>query len=225
MRIILLGPPGSGKGTQGDLISRKYGFPRISTGDILRRAVRERMALGLRAEAMMNKGELVSDDIVQDLVRQRIAAEDCRRGYVLDGFPRNVPQAEALETMDPGRRELALELMVDLELLLQRLGARLVCPACHALYSREIQPPRTAGVCDACGGALLSREDDRPEVIAERVRVYLRESEPLRAYYQSRKAYAAITAAGPVPEVFDLIAARVDRELGMSGTPQGRGRE
>jgi len=217
MRIILLGPPGSGKGTQGDLVSSKYGFARVSTGDILRQAVRERTALGLRAEAMMNQGILVSDDIVLELVRQRIASQDCRRGYILDGFPRNIHQAEELEMMEAGRPELALELLVDFKLLIQRLSARWVCPKCQAVYNRDVQPPRTPGVCDVCGQALVRREDDRPEVIAERLNVYKKESEPVRAFYKAKKAYAVVKAAGAVPEVFDLLTARIDCELAKVG--------
>jgi len=224
MRIILLGPPGSGKGTQGDLVSRAFGFPRVSTGDILRQAVRDRTPLGLQAEAMMNQGALVSDDIVLELVRQRIAQPDCRRGYILDGFPRTVRQAEALEKTDSGRVELALEFQVDAEVLIQRLGARQVCPKCHAVYNLDIQPPRKPGSCDVCGVTLVRRKDDRPEVIAERLAVYGREAEPLRAFYVARESYAAIDASGSMAEVFDLVKAGVESVLSAAGSRPDGGR-
>jgi len=224
MRIILLGPPGSGKGTQGDLVSRAFGFPRVSTGDILRQAVRDRTPLGLQAEAMMNQGALVSDDIVLELVRQRIALPDCRRGYILDGFPRTVRQAEALEKLDTGRVELALEFQVDVEVLIRRLGARLVCPKCHAVYNLDVQPPRRPDSCDVCGGTLVRREDDRPEVIAERLVVYNREAEPLRAFYAARKSYAAIDASGSMAEAFDLVKAGVESALSAAGNGPDGGR-
>jgi adenylate kinase len=221
MRIILLGPPGSGKGTQGERTSRRYGIPKVSTGDILRRAVEDRTPLGQRAEAMMNRGVLVSDDIVLELVRGRIGADDCRPGYVLDGFPRNICQAEALETLESGRRERALELRVDFELLVRRLSARLVCPNCQAVYNLEVHPPRTEGVCDVCGTALIRRPDDRPEVIAERLKVYQRETEPLRGFYAARQAFREVDGSGSVEEVFGRVAADLDRFL----KPAGEGAE
>jgi adenylate kinase len=213
MRIILLGPPGSGKGTQGDLIAQRYGFPKISTGDILRQSVRERTVLGLKAESMMNRGLLVSDDVVLELVRLRIGAEDCRRGYLLDGFPRNLSQAEGLDKLEPGRPERAVEIQVDFDVLVRRLSSRLVCGQCQAVYNLNVQPPRSEGVCDACRGGLVRRKDDRPDVIAERLRVYRAETEPLRGYYQAKGVYSAVDGQGTVQEVYLRIASTLDAAL------------
>lgn len=217
MRIILLGPPGSGKGTEGELLSRRYGFPRISTGDILRQAVRERTPLGVRAEGQMNKGDLVSDDVVLELVRQRIAADDCRRGYILDGFPRTVCQAEALETLETGRPELAIELTVGREELIARLSARVVCVSCQTVYNLEHQPPKQAGLCDLCGGKLVRRKDDEPRVIAERLEVYHRQTEPLRDFYVKKKVYHAIDGSGSAEAVLVRLAAYLDGLLAAAG--------
>jgi len=221
----MLGPPGSGKGTQGELISQRYRLPRISTGDILRRAVRDKTPLGLEAEAMMNRGVLVSDEIVLGIIRQRIAADDCRPGYVLDGFPRTVRQAEALETLETDRPERALELRVDLPELVKRLSARLVCSRCSAVYNLLVEPPRQAGVCDACGGPLIRRKDDEPQVIAERLNVYRKEAEPLREFYTSRNAYFAVDSQGSAQDVFGRVSAYLDGILtGVAGrTGEARG--
>jgi adenylate kinase len=148
MRIILFGPPGSGKGTQGDLVEREYGFPKVSTGDLLRQAVRDGTPLGQRAEALMNRGLLVSDDIVEGLVRERIARPDCRRGYLLDGFPRNPAQVKILEAMDGRRPEVVIEIVVTSETIVERLGHRRVCADCGAIYNLAEHPPR-AGATSA----------------------------------------------------------------------------
>ncbi len=224
MRIILLGPPGSGKGTQGDLISRRYRFPRISTGEILRRAVRDKIPLGVKAEAMMNRGVLVSDDIVLEVVRQRISADDCRRGYVLDGFPRTVRQAEALETLEADRPERALELRVDLPELVKRLSERLVCSRCPAVYNLRIQSPRQAGVCDACGGTLIRRKDDEPEVIAERLNIYRKEAEPLREFYMKKNVYFAVDSQGSPEDIFGRVSSYLDGILAGVAEPKGEAR-
>lgn len=205
MRIILLGPPGGGKGTQGGLIEAAWGFPRISTGDLLRRAVRDRTPLGLKAEARMNSGELVEDELVLELVRERIARGDCADGYVLDGFPRTVPQAEGLETLDAGRSEIALDIAVDEEAMIQRLSRRLVCPDCNAVFNEAVKEPERPGVCDHCGAGLVRRQDDAPEVVAERLKVYKKSIEPLQAHYRNRNTLVRIDGSGSVDEVFSRI--------------------
>ncbi len=221
MRIILLGPPGSGKGTQGESISRRYGLPRIATGDILRRAVRDGTPLGARAESMMNRGELVSDDIVLELVRERIAAPDCRPGYVLDGFPRTVCQAEALETLEAGRPERAVELLVDLPELVKRLSARRVCSRCQAVYNLDLQPPRQAEACDLCGGRLMRRTDDEPDVIAARFEVYRRRTEPVREFYVQKDVYHPVDGMGSAEAVFGRLAAYLDGVLAGAAAAKG----
>jgi adenylate kinase len=217
MRIILLGPPGSGKGTQGDLIEERYGFPKISTGDLLRRAVREATPLGKKAGEIMSRGRLVDDEIVVALVKERISSPDCRKGYVLDGFPRNLNQAQKLAWLEKGRREVAIEIFVELEVLLNRLESRRVCSRCEAIFNLKDSPPRSAGACDVCSGPLLQRADDRRDVIEERMRVYLTQTEPLRGYYQSRKVFHRVEGDRGVAEVFRNISLLLDGELTRQG--------
>jgi adenylate kinase len=207
MRIILLGPPGGGKGTQGALIETAWGFPRVSTGDLLRRAVRERTPLGLRAETRMNAGGLVEDDLVLGLVRERIARADCAAGYVLDGFPRTVPQAEGLEAMDADRSEIALDIAIDEKAMIQRLGRRLVCPECNAVFNPAVREPNRPGVCDACGAGLVRRPDDAPDVVSERLKVYRDGIEPLLTHYRDRNTLVRIDGSGSVDDVFSRIQA------------------
>jgi adenylate kinase len=214
MRIILLGAPGSGKGTQGDLLGKRTGFPRISTGDLLRLAVRRKTPLGLRAEAFMAQGLLVSDEVVEELVRERIAEADCRGGYILDGFPRTIPQAEALAAMDGGRPEIVIGIEVDPEILIERLSGRLVCPACQTVYNASAQPPARPGVCDACGGALVQRPDDTAEVIRKRIAVYLEQTAPLKDFYRRKNEFRAIDGRGPIEEIAAAIARILPPEEG-----------
>ncbi|MBC7364220.1 MAG: nucleoside monophosphate kinase, partial [Candidatus Aminicenantes bacterium] len=154
MRIILLGPAGSGKGTQADMMQKRYGFPKISTGDLLRKEVQEDSELGKKVAEIMKAGQLVSDQIVVEIVRQRIAADDCRKGYVLDGFPRNLNQALLLETMEEKRPETVFEIMVTEDEILKRLSGRRVCLQCGAVYNIINNKPKVDGVCDVCGSPL-----------------------------------------------------------------------
>jgi adenylate kinase len=221
MRVVLFGPPGSGKGTQACLIEEKYHLPRISTGDILRQAVRSGTSLGKRAESLMKKGLLVPDGIVVELVREAIFSEKGRGGYVLDGFPRTVSQAESLEKMDGRRAETAIEILLDQEALVRRLAGRRVCSQCQAVCNVDVNPPRAAGRCDACQGKLEQRNDDRPEVILERLGIFEAETAPLREYYRRRKVYHPISGQGTVAEVFGRIAGLLDPWLAGS-TPEKR---
>jgi adenylate kinase len=213
MRIILLGPPGSGKGTQGDLIKERYGLPKISTGDLLRDAVRKGTPLGKKAEALIGQGRLVSDEVVEGLVRERIFNPDCQKGYILDGFPRNISQADSLEAMDGRRPEIVLDIMIAPKALLERLGQRRVCLDCKAIYNLHVQKPRQESVCDVCQGRLIQREDDRPEVIEERLRVYEDQAEKLREYYQRKNVLRTIDGSGRIEAVFKKIALILDGEL------------
>lgn len=223
MRIILFGPPGSGKGTQGELIERRYGFPRISTGDLLRQAVREKTPLGIKAEQMMNRGELVSDEIVEGLVRERIASPDTRRGYLLDGFPRNLAQVRSLEAMDGDRPEVVIVIDVDKDTLIERLQGRLTCRTCGAIYNLQLQKPRTEGRCDACGGELYRRADDRPEAISERLKVYHEQTETLRAHYLAKGVIHRVDGSGTVDDVCGRIYGVLDRELARREAERAKG--
>jgi adenylate kinase len=212
MRIILFGPPGSGKGTQGDLIASRYGYPKISTGDLLRRAVQEKTALGKKAEALMNQGKLVSDDIVEGLVRERMASRDTRSGYLLDGFPRNLAQVHSLEAMDGGRPEVAIEVDVDNRILIERMQSRLTCRSCGAIVNPNLKRPKVEGRCDICGGELYQRSDDRPEVIAERFKVYEEQAEKIKAHYKAKSVYRRVDGSGSVEQVFARISEILQRE-------------
>jgi adenylate kinase len=213
MRIILLGAPGSGKGTQGDLIAKRFGFPRISTGDLLRQAVQQRTSLGKAAEALMNQGLLVHDEIVEGLVRDRIANPDCRKGYILDGFPRNIPQAQALEKMDGRRPEVVIGIEVPAPILVNRLSQRWVCPDCQAVYNMNVQAPKDKGHCDACHSDLIQRDDDKPKVIRERIKVYQDQTEKLIRYYQEKNVYRPVNGKGTVDSIFRKIAIVLEIEL------------
>lgn len=213
MRVILLGPPGSGKGTQGDLIEKRYNFPKISTGDLLRQAVLEGTPLGKKAASQMNRGELVSDSIVEEIVKERISYADCFEGYVLDGFPRTISQAKSLERMDGSRPEIVIEIVMDAQTLVDRLHSRRICSQCGAIYNLEVRRPKKDGVCDICQGSLIQREDDRPEVIKERLRVYQKKTAPLRDYYLRKNVYQRLDGRAQMNTLFGEISLILDTKL------------
>ena len=207
--IILLGPPGAGKGTQAQAITQGTGLPQISTGDMLRDAVSRRTPLGLEAKAVMEAGNLVSDELVSGIVMDRITAPDCGDGFILDGYPRNVNQAEmfgaGLSTED---RVLVVEIAVDTDLLVRRLTARRTCGQCGAIYNVETRAPKIDGVCDACGGSLVQRSDDTEDVIRDRMKTYRDETEPLAEYYRNRGVYNSVDGMNSIAEVTrDLLSA------------------
>ena len=216
MRVILLGPPGGGKGTQGELIEKKYGFPKISTGDLLRREVQEKTTLGEMAKAEMNQGELVKDDIVIEMIKHKIFQPDCKRGYILDGFPRNVGQARRLEEIEEKRQEIVIDIHLSEQTLIQRLSARRVCSSCGAIYNLLACSPRKEGSCDICGSELIQREDDVPEVIKERLKVYHEQTEALIDYYSRKKVYFRINGEGKIETISKNIYSILDREIAKS---------
>lgn len=213
MQMILLGPPGAGKGTQASRIQEKLGVPHISTGDLLRAAVRSQSEVGLIAKGFMDRGQLVPDDLVIGILEQRVLESDCRRGFVLDGFPRNTAQAEALEQMlaRQGRGiEHVISLQVPTEELVRRLSGRRTCSSCGAMFHIELEPPKVAGLCDRCGGELIQRDDDREEVIRARLDVYDRQTAPLLDYYRRRQRLREVSGLGPPDEIFANIMGRLD---------------
>lgn len=208
MRIILLGPPGAGKGTQAERVSKEYGIMHISTGDIFRAAVKNGTPLGLKAKEYMDKGELVPDEIVVGIVRERILQDDCKNGFLLDGFPRTVAQAEALnETLAANGQQIdsviSLE-VVDSEIV-NRLTARRVCRACGATYNTVSGPSKVDGICDKCGGELYQRDDDTEATVANRLSVYHKETSPLIDFYTKIDKLQAVDGMMPVDQVFAEI--------------------
>lgn len=206
--LVLLGPPGAGKGTQAGRLSRRLSIPHISTGDILRDEVQRGSELGLKAKGLMDKGQLVPDDIMVGIVRDRIGSADCADGFILDGFPRSVPQASGLEQFDGNLPALlAVSLNVPLDEVVERLGQRRTCRKCKTMFHESLNPPKVAGVCDDCGGELYQREDDQKDVIEARLEVYQRQTEPLLDFYRGRKALLEVNGRGSADEVFSRLVA------------------
>lgn len=208
MNLILLGPPGAGKGTQAAKIIEKYDVPHISTGDIFRKNIKEGTELGKKAKAYMDKGELVPDDLVVEIATARLLEDDCKNGFLLDGFPRTVYQAEKLDAFlaDHGRKiDHVLDIAVEKEELMTRLIGRRVCRACGATYHVTNMPPKTEGVCDKCGGELYQRADDTEETVANRIEVYNSETMPLVEYYEKAGCIAHIDGAAGLENVFNTI--------------------
>jgi len=189
MEIVLMGLPGAGKGTQAERIVNRFGIPHISTGDMFRQAVAEGTELGKQAKAYMDAGQLVPDEVTVGIVRERLMKDDCRNGFLLDGFPRTVEQAKALDdTLKELGRQLSHVLLieVDKDVLLKRLTGRRICRQCGATYHVEFNPPRQAGKCDRCGGGLYQRDDDAPETVATRLDVNMAQMEPILAHYEAQ---------------------------------------
>jgi adenylate kinase len=213
MRVILLGAPGSGKGSLAGLIGAAYGFPKISTGDLLRDAAREKTPLGLQAAAQLGKGGLVDDAVVLGLLRERLARPDCRAGYILDGYPRNLAQAKDLETLDDGRREIVFLIETREAVVIERLSSRRICSACQAIFNVVTKKPSREGICDVCGGRLVQRNDDRDEVIAERMKTYRQKTEPLISFYQGRGILHRVDGNGRLEEIFSAVRPVLDAEI------------
>lgn len=208
MNLILLGAPGAGKGTQSQFIVEKFGIPQISTGDILREARKNQTDLGKKAEAYMKSGELVPDKVVIGIIDERLRQMDCDRGYILDGFPRTVEQADALSRLLSQRRQnisVVLNFKVPENELVTRLSGRRVCQGCGASYHVEFSPPRVIGVCDKCGQNLIQRQDDVENTVRQRLRVYTEKTQPLIGYYESKKILCSIDATGSVNEIAGRI--------------------
>ncbi|HVE74117.1 MAG TPA: adenylate kinase [Mycobacteriales bacterium] len=204
MRLVLVGPPGAGKGTQAQFVAEHCRVPKISTGDIFRANVSAGTPLGLRAKAFMDRGDLVPDDVTVDMVRERLGQEDSRTGFLLDGFPRTVPQAEVLDDLlrDHGAKlDVVLELVVDDDEVIRRLSGRRTCRACNHIWHVDFDPPATEGICDRDGGELFQRDDDLAETVANRLAVYAEQTAPLIAYYAGRGVLIGIDATGPVDDV------------------------
>lgn len=204
MNLILLGAPGAGKGTQAEVICDHLQIPAISTGNILREAVKNGSELGLKAKSFMDAGALVPDEVVINILKERIAQDDCKAGFILDGFPRTVPQAEALDAMGV-QIDKVLSLEVADEAIMQRLSGRRVCQDCGASYHVDFKPTQVAGVCDRCGGKTVQRKDDEPETIKDRLNVYHTQTEPLKEYYTKTGKLVTVIGQEKVADTSALV--------------------
>ena len=216
MKIIMLGAPGAGKGSQASRISAMYKLPPISTGDIFRANLKEETELGKKAKHYMDRGELVPDDITIAMLLERIHKEDCKNGYILDGFPRTIPQAEALkEALEKSKEkiDLALDVEVPDELIVKRMAGRRSCPNCGAIYHVLTLPPKIEGTCDRCGGKLVQREDDNEETVKKRLQVYHDATEPLIHYYKKEGILEEIDGTRDVEQVFETVRKKIEEKL------------
>jgi adenylate kinase len=213
MRLVLLGAPGAGKGTQAKKLIEKHGIPQVSTGDILRQSVADGTPLGKEAKSYMDKGELVPDSVVLGLVEERLQQDDARKGYILDGFPRNTAQAEALDGMlEKLSMPITAAVSVDVpfEDLMKRLTGRRTCKTCGQMYNVYFSPPAKEGVCDKCGGELYQRDDDREETIKKRLDVYQSQTAPLIDYYGKKGILKSIEGTGNIDEIFSKLVATLE---------------
>jgi adenylate kinase len=208
VKIVLLGPPGAGKGTQAKSISNRYSIPHISTGDIFRKNISESTPLGIEAKKYIDKGQLVPDEVTINMVKDRLQQADCKNGYLLDGFPRTVAQAEALQDFLSKRDEdldTALLIEVPTQFILDRMTGRRVCPSCGASYHIKFNPPLTADKCDVCGSDIIQRKDDSEETVSERLDVYEKQTQPLINYYKERNLLSVVDGTKAINEVFEGI--------------------
>lgn len=216
MNVILLGPPGAGKGTQAESIIQRYKIPHISTGDIFRAAIKEGAPLGVKAKAYLDSGQLVPDEIVVGIVAERLQQNDCRNGFLLDGFPRTIPQADALEDFLNGvnRKIIAvINIEVDSETLMVRLTGRRVCRNCGAVYHIQNKREKTSGICDQCGGPIYQRDDDLPETVKKRLLVYQSQTEPLIEYYRKKGLLESFDGQEPIAVLFQNICEALEGRL------------
>ncbi|MBI4453644.1 adenylate kinase [Candidatus Woesearchaeota archaeon] len=208
MILILLGPPGSGKGTQSKRLMEKYNLPQISTGDILRAEVGKGTELGRRAKAVMDSGKLVSDDIILGIIKNRVEEPDCKKGFIFDGFPRTIPQAEGLKELLKQKRlkiTKVLNIHLDDEIVVQRLGGRWTCTKCGAIFHASTNPPKKKGRCDKCNGELYQRDDQKESAVKERLNVYKKQTEPLINFYKKEKLLVDIDGTPSIDEIFKEI--------------------
>lgn len=210
MRLILLGAPGAGKGTQAEILSRQLGIPTISTGNILRAAIKDGTPVGLKAKDYMDKGQLVPDEVIIDIIVDRLAKPDCAEGYILDGVPRTIPQAQVMEEKGIAI-DCALSIEVEDEVIVRRMSGRRVCPSCGRTYHVENNPSVKEGICDACGAGLIVRSDDEPETVAARLETYHSVTEPLKAFYAERGKLKTVENQASI----DATTAEIKKALGI----------
>ena len=207
--LILLGAPGAGKGTQAEQICKHFSIPAISTGNIIREALKSGTEMGLKAKAYTEAGKLVPDDVVIGIIRERLAKDDCQNGFILDGFPRTIPQAEALDGMGV-RIDKVIDIDVPDDSIVRRMSGRRVCERCGASYHLLYKRPAVEGKCDLCAGALVQRKDDHPDTVKARLAVYHEQTEPLKAYYEKQGKLFSIDGRGDIAEITAQIIAAVE---------------
>lgn len=208
MRLIIMGPPGAGKGSQAVLIKEEFHIPHISTGEIFREQIAKQSSLGIEAKKHIDKGELVPDDITVEIVRERLVLPDCQNGFLLDGFPRTIRQAEALDSLLQELNlalDLVLNIEVDYELLVNRIAARRICPNCGAGYNVVSIKPKVDGICDVCGHELIQRKDDNRKTVINRLKVYDNQTKPLLKYYQKQNLLVTIDGSGNIKDIFEKV--------------------
>jgi adenylate kinase len=214
MYLILFGAPGVGKGTQAKNLSKKYGIPHISTGDMLREAIRQGTELGQKAKAIIDKGELVPDDVMLGLIEQRISEDDCKKGFILDGFPRTQAQADGLTKLFEKKQlppPLCIEIVVPEDVIIKRLTSRRICEKCGTIFDPVTNPAPPDNICPKCGGRIVQRSDDNPETIHQRLRVYHEQTAPVREYYRKMGRYVSVDGNKSIDEVFNEIDAIVKK--------------
>ncbi|HIZ84459.1 MAG TPA: adenylate kinase [Firmicutes bacterium] len=209
MKLILLGAPGAGKGTQAEVICNKFSIPAISTGNIIREALKNGTEMGLKAKSYMDEGKLVPDDVVIGIIQERLAKDDCKNGFILDGFPRTIPQAEALDAMGV-EIDRVVSIEVPDEKIVERMSGRRVCEKCGASYHMLYKKPAKEDVCDACGGALIRRKDDAPETVQDRLKVYHEQTEPLKDYYAKSGKLRTVEGQEEVADTTRLMLAALE---------------
>ncbi|MCQ2435475.1 MAG: adenylate kinase [Clostridia bacterium] len=209
MKLMFLGAPGAGKGTQAEIIADKYSIPTISTGAILREAMAAGTEMGVKAKSYCEAGKLVPDDVVIGIIKDRLAKDDCKGGFILDGFPRTVPQAEALDAMGI-EMDHVISIEVDDESIVERMSGRRLCGKCGASYHTVYIPTKVAGICDKCGGELITRADDKPEVVKDRLATYHSQTEPLKDYYAAKGKLALVKGTDTIDAITAKISAVID---------------
>ncbi len=212
LKLIIFGPPSAGKGTQAQRLSKKYGIPQIATGDLLREAVAKQTPLGVKIKSYLDTGRLGPDDLIVQLISDRVSKPDCAGGYILDGFPRTMGQAEELDKMT--QVDIVLNIVVDFEMLVERAIGRRICPECAAVYHVKFNPPRSQGVCDKCGSELVQRDDDKEDTVRNRLRIYMEQTAPLVEHFKRMGILVDIDGSRGIDGVFDQMVAAVEKVRG-----------
>jgi len=208
MKLVIFGPPSAGKGTQAQKLSKKYGIPQVATGDLLREQVAKRTPIGLKVKSYLDSGRLGPDDLIVQMIGERVSKPDCINGYLLDGFPRTIGQAKELEKMTD--IDLVLNIVVDFESLVDRAVGRRICPKCAAVYNVKSNAPRVEGICDKCGSKLIQRDDDKEETVRNRLKVYREQTAPLVEHYRKKGKIVDIDGSGGIEAVFDRLVAAIE---------------